>query len=117
ANDGLVNDAGAPQTPAWHVSPPVQVLPSSQAVPSGAGGLEQTPVTGSRVPATWHGSSGVQGGSVSVQVPARQAAGPPPALHTVPSGAAGFAQVPVDGSQVPARWQESEATQVFSVPA
>jgi hypothetical protein len=32
----------------------VQGLPSSHVVPSGAVGLEQAPLTGLHVPATWH---------------------------------------------------------------
>jgi hypothetical protein len=37
--------------PASHASVCVQPLPSSQAAPSGVAGFEQTPVTGSHVPA------------------------------------------------------------------
>jgi len=37
------------QEPAWQVSPVVQALPSSHAVPSVLGGFEQTPVAGSQV--------------------------------------------------------------------
>ena len=32
-----------------------------------------------------------------------------PSLHALPSGLAGFEQVPVVGSQVPASWHSSEA--------
>jgi len=39
---------------AVHASPNVQALPSLQAVPIGACGLEHIPVDGSHVPATWH---------------------------------------------------------------
>ena len=42
--------------PAWQVSVCVQALPSLQAVPLGAAGLEQAPVAGLQVPATWHWS-------------------------------------------------------------
>src|SRR5258705_469962 len=42
------------QTPAWQVSLCVQALPSLQVVPSALLGLEQVPVTGSQVPASWH---------------------------------------------------------------
>jgi hypothetical protein len=38
----------------------VQALPSLQGVPASAGGLEQAPVPGLQVPATWHWSSAVQ---------------------------------------------------------
>src|SRR2546427_1985606 len=42
------------QTPDRQESVWVQELPSLQAVPSGAAGLEHTPVEGLQVPATWH---------------------------------------------------------------
>jgi hypothetical protein len=42
------------QVPAWQLSVCVQMLPSMQWVPSGAFGVEQTPVDGSQLPATWH---------------------------------------------------------------
>jgi hypothetical protein len=42
------------QVPAWQVSLWVQALPSLQAAPLGAFGLEQVPVAGLQVPATWH---------------------------------------------------------------
>jgi hypothetical protein len=42
--------------PAWHVSACVHALPSLQALPSGLDGLEQTPVAGLHVPASWHWS-------------------------------------------------------------
>src|SRR2546422_752116 len=44
------------QIPVWHVSVCVQALPSLHAVPFGAFGLEQAPVVGLQVPATWHWS-------------------------------------------------------------
>lgn len=40
--------------PDWQLSTRVQGLPSSQAVPSIAGGVEHTPVEGSQVPTVWH---------------------------------------------------------------
>jgi hypothetical protein len=42
------------QVPPLQVSVVVQALPSLQDVPFVAGGLEQVPVGGSQVPATWH---------------------------------------------------------------
>src|SRR5437762_2032451 len=42
------------QGPAWQVSVWVQASPSTQALPSALSGLEQTPLAGSQVPATWH---------------------------------------------------------------
>ena len=46
--------------PDWHVEAWVQALPSSQVVPLVWLGLEQTPVAGLHVPATWHWSSALQ---------------------------------------------------------
>src|SRR5437867_2438067 len=40
--------------PARQVSVWVQASPSAQAVPSALFGLEQAPLAGSQVPATWH---------------------------------------------------------------
>ncbi len=42
------------QAPFWQVSACVQALPSLQDVPLVAMGLEQAPVDGLQVPATWH---------------------------------------------------------------
>src|SRR5437870_13774111 len=48
----------------------VQPFPSSQAVPSGAGGFEHAPVAGSHTPPTWHWSWAVHTtGAVPVQIP------------------------------------------------
>jgi hypothetical protein len=58
------------QVPPWHESACVQELPSSQSVPSGPAGLEQTPVAGLQVPATRHGpGTGQTTGLEPVQVP------------------------------------------------
>jgi len=94
--------------PAWHVSVCVQASPSLHDVPFAAFGLEQVPVAGSQVPATWHwplalhviGLEPVQTPvwHVSVCVQAL------PSLQAVPFGAFGFEQVPVIGLQVPATW-------------
>ena len=40
------------QVPLWHDSWPLQTVPSSQAVPSGAVGFEHAPVAASQLPAT-----------------------------------------------------------------
>jgi hypothetical protein len=64
--------AGGPpvQTPAWHVSLVVQALASSHLFPFGFSGLEQTPVTRSQVPTSWHWSRPVQTtGFLPIQVP------------------------------------------------
>src|SRR5439155_19132999 len=58
------------QVPPWQVSVCVQALPSLQAVPLLASGLEHWPVAGLQVPATWHWSEAVQTtGLEPVQVP------------------------------------------------
>jgi hypothetical protein len=63
------------QAPEVQASPLVQGLPSSQAVPSGAVGLEQAPVVGAQVPATWHWSLATQRTAwVAPQAPAAQVA-------------------------------------------
>src|SRR5712691_5581536 len=61
------------QAPAWQVSVCVQAFPSVQVLPFGLSGLEQVPLAGSQVPASWHWSSAVQTtGLVPVQTPAWQ---------------------------------------------
>src|SRR5262249_32634869 len=101
---------GAPptQAPLWQESPTVQALPSLQGVSLGAAGLEQAPVWGSQVPATWHWSLAVQVlGAPPTQAPLWQAS---PTRHAseplqgVSLGAAGSEQAPVCGLQVPATW-------------
>src|SRR5437870_11408740 len=54
--------------PAWQLSN-VHRLPSLQAVPSGAGGLEHWPVARSHVPGTWHWSDAVHTTGVKTQRP------------------------------------------------
>src|SRR2546426_12611740 len=89
-----------------HWSSYVPVLPSSHVVPSGLAGLEQLPVAGSHVPASWHWSSAVHTTELPpVQVPAWQGSvcgQASPSLHAVPSALAGFEQGPVAGSRAPA---------------
>jgi hypothetical protein len=86
----------------------VQASPSLQALPSGWVGFEQTPVAGLHVPATWHWSGvGHVTGFAPVHAPpwhvsvCVQAS---PSLQALPSGFAGFEQMPVAGLQVPATW-------------
>src|SRR5438132_877033 len=94
------------QTPASQVSLCVQALPSLRVVPSGLLGLEQVPVAGSQVPASWHWSRAVQvTGFAPVQTPAWQVSlcvQALPSLQVVPSALLGLEQVPVAGSHVPA---------------
>jgi hypothetical protein len=100
---------GEPQAPFWQVSPLVQALTSSHAAPLALFGLVQMPVPGSQAPARWHWSIAEQ---VVVAVgepqepfwqvsPLVQAL---PSLQTVPLALFGLLQVPVAGSQLPARW-------------
>lgn len=84
----------------------MHALPSSQTVPLGAFGFEQSPVLGMHVPATWQASIAVQVMGVPVtQVPERHVS---PAVHLslsshgLPSSFAGLLHAPVAGSQVPA---------------
>src|SRR5438094_549299 len=80
---GAVHATAVPvQRPAWQVSPVVHALPSLQAVPLAATGLEQVPVAGSQVPATWHWSEAGQATGVPVQRPAWQVS---PVVQRLPS--------------------------------
>jgi hypothetical protein len=106
---GAVQMIGVPtQTPPRHMSLVVQGLPSSQGAPVTLMGLEQSPVAGSQVPATWHGSSGVhRTGLPPTQVPLWQVSVCVQgllSLQAVLSGLAGLEQSPVAGLQAPATW-------------
>src|SRR5437870_6020965 len=91
------------QVPLWQVSVGVQALPSLQAVPLLAFGLEHWPVPVSQVPATWHWSSALQTtGLAPVQVPLWQLSvcvQALPSLHAVPLLAFGLGHRPVAVSQ------------------
>ena len=108
---------GAPalQVPPAQVSTVVHALPSSQVVPSGLAGLEQTPVAGLHLPASWHWSGGAhRTGVPGAHVPLSQASPvvhASPSSHEVPFALAGFEHVPVAGLQVPASWHWSSAVQ------
>jgi hypothetical protein len=116
---GLLSSVGggvpAVQEPVWHVSEPLHTVASLQAVPFGLAGFEQVPVEGLQVPASWQVSDATQTtGFAPVQVPAWQVSAWVQALlseHVVPSGLAGFEQVPLVGLQVPALWHWSDAAQ------
>ena len=68
----------------------MQALPSLHGVPSVAGGLEQSPVEGLQVPATWHWSLAVHTtGLAPTQLPAWQVSvwvQALPSLHALASG-------------------------------
>src|SRR5437870_1950887 len=94
--------------PAGQVAVPVQALSASEVAPWGVAGLEQVPVAGLQVPATWHWSAAAQTtGLVPVHTPARQVSvrvQAVPSSQAAPSGFAGLEHVPVAGSQEPAAW-------------
>ena len=106
--------------PARHASPVVQRLPSSQAPPSGRAGFEQTPESGSHVPASWHWSGGGHTiGGPPVQMPAAHVSPSVhalPSLHPVPSGASATEHAPLPGSQTPT-WHRSGAGHSTGGPA
>jgi hypothetical protein len=116
-----VQTTGAPvQAPAWQLSPVVQALLSLQTVPFGADGFEHAPVVGLQVPGVWHTSGALQRtGWPMVHRPPTQMSLVVQALLSLqvrPSGAFGFEQAPEAGSQTPATWHWSRATQVFGDP-
>jgi len=82
----------------------VQALPSLQVTPLALAGLEQTPVEGLQVPASWHWSEAVQVTVVPpVQTPLRHVSPDVqalPSLHEVPSALLERVQPPVAGLQV-----------------
>jgi hypothetical protein len=83
-------------------------------------GFEQVPVAGLQLPASWHWSPGAQTtGFAPVHVPAWHASlwvHASASLHAEPSGFAGFEQVPLAGSHVPASWHWSLAVQTTGLP-
>src|SRR5437016_3292735 len=102
--------------PAWQVSLRVQASPSLQAEPSAVFGLEQVPLAGSQIPATWHWSSAVQTtGFAPMQLPAWQVSvwvQASPSAQALPSAWFGLEHVPLAGSQTPATWHWSRAVQM-----
>src|SRR5436190_548353 len=96
------------QAPASQESLWVQASPSVQAVPSGLSGLEQMPLAGSPVPASWHWSRAAQTtGFVPTQAPALQESlwvQASPSVQAVPFALSGLEQMPLAGSQTPATW-------------
>ena len=101
--------------PDWQVSEPLQTVASLHAEPFGLAGFEQTPVDVLHVPTSWQESDAVQTmGFAPAQVPVWQVSVWVQALeslHAVPFAFSGFAQMPVEGSQVPALWHWSLAVQ------
>ncbi len=105
-------------------SAPVQALPSEQDVPLDFTGLEQVPVCGSHVPASWHWSEAMQTTAApGTHWPFASQRSPPsaplqalPSEQDVPLGFAGSEQVPVCGSHVPASLHWSEAVQTTGAP-
>jgi hypothetical protein len=86
--------------PAWQVSVRVQELPSLQAAPSGLAGLEQAPVAGSQVPASWHWSVGVHAiGGPGTQAPLPQVSPTVQALPSLHAAVLLTCRHPTSGSQ------------------
>jgi hypothetical protein len=95
------------QVPFWQVSVRVQAFPSLQGVPFAFGGLEQSPVCGLHVPASWHWSEAAQVFGVPAQTPLVQMSSTVqglPSSQAVPFGFVGLVQTPEVGSQTPAKW-------------
>src|SRR6266852_752248 len=108
-----------PHAPLRQTSSCVQASPSSHALPSGLAGLEQVPVVGSQVPASWHWSAAAQTTWTPPHAPLRQTSScvqASPSSHALPSGLAGLEHMPVVGSQVPASWHWSAAAQTTWTP-
>src|SRR5437016_13951613 len=91
-----------------------------QSLQPASAGLEQLPVAGLHVPATWHWSRAVQvTGLLPTQLPLWQVSvcvQALPSLHGVPLVAVGVEQLPVAGLHVPATWHWSRAVQVIGRP-
>src|SRR5437016_4279664 len=104
------------QLPLWQVSVCVQALPSLHGGPFVAVWVEQLPVAGLHVPATWHWSRAVQvTGLLPTQLPLWQVSVCVQALSSPPrrsSDLVGVEQLPVAGLHVPATWHWSRAVQV-----
>src|SRR2546428_253109 len=104
------------QLPLWQVSVCVQALPSVHGVPFVAVGVEQLPVAGLHVPATWNWSRAVQvTGLLPTLLPFwLEWVGVHRLLPLLPARLAsvGLEQLPVAGSHVPATWHWSRAVQV-----
>ena len=85
----------AVHTPLWHVSSPLQALPSEHDAPFGTGGNTQIPVCGSHVAPTdvrHTGGAPHEVGVPAVHAPARHVSNPLQALpseHDVPFGSTG----------------------------
>jgi hypothetical protein len=111
----------SPQLPQTPFAQAPGVPPFMHAVPSISFGLEQVPVAGAQVPATWHWSSAVQvTGLAPVHAPAWHVSLVVHALlslQAAPFALFGFEQVPFAGLHVPALWHWSSAMHVTGVPA
>src|SRR3989442_502597 len=98
----------AVQAPPSQVSVVVHALPSSQVVPFGLAGVEQIPVAGLQLPASWPWSWGAHpSGAPAAPAPASQVSvvvHALPSSQVVPFGLAGLEQIPLAGLQVPASW-------------
>ncbi len=104
------------QMPLAQASTWVQALPSLQDEPSATEGLEQVPLVGLQLPATWHWSEATHvTGFAPVHVPLWQESACVhafPSVQVVPFAATGFEHCPVAGAQTPATWHWSAAAHV-----
>ena len=109
--------AAGTHTPAWQLSPVVQVRLSLQVVSFGIVGFVHDPVMGSQVPGTWQASIAEQT-TVDVAAPHTPAWQVSPEVHAdassqpVPSVFAGLLHWPVAPSQTPTSWHWSSAPHV-----
>jgi hypothetical protein len=108
------------QTPVWHVSLCVHLLPSLQALPSVLLGFEQTPVALSQLPTLWHWSLAEHvTGLAPTHLPALQLSvlvQALPSSHVVPAATGTALQVPVVASHVPVLQASLSAEQSTAVP-
>jgi hypothetical protein len=108
------------QTPVWHVSLCVHLLPSLQATPSVLLGFEQTPVVLSQLPTLWHWSLAEHvTGLAPTHLPALQLSllvHAFPSSQVVPAATGTALQAPVTASHVPALHASLSAEQSTAVP-
>ena len=99
----------------------VQALPSLQVLPSALAGVEQTPVAGAQVPASWQSSIARHTtGLEPTHLPAAHASllvQAEPSLQVVPSKTGDALHLPVERSHTPTLQASSSWLQLTGVPA
>jgi len=112
-----IEGAGAAATVASHCSQPSETPSPHDSDPLGS---RHCPVAGSQPPGIWQAGLVAHHTGLPTHTPAWQTSSvvhASPSPHALPSAFAGFEQIPVAGSQVPASWHESLAAQTTgSVP-